>query len=433
MSISDVSDRFGILEEIYTEERRQSVLSGTRTADAFARALIEKHGNIHLVEGELYAGAYPLSGDIEIVDRVKEEIGYGCTIFCGNQRIATNAIAAGGSGRALGTRTNEEVTEKVLHQGQIFLGVTHTIGKDWIIRYSPLKTEEGEIVGMIATYHEQTAFRKELSLFQSRIGEAADAARMVAEQATQLEKQNQQLERANRLRDEFLATMSHELRTPLNAILGYCESLGIGVYGRMEERQQAAIDSIERSGEHLLQLINDILDLSRIDSGEEDLHFDETDIRTLCEESLELVSEQAALKEVGVRHSIETKREKIIADPRRVKQILVNLLSNAMKFTEKGSIGLRVVDGANREEIAFIIEDTGIGIPPEYLDKIFDSFVQIDSGDTRRYQGTGLGLSLVKRLIEMHGGRIAVESTVGVGSQFTVTLPVRMDASPRSA
>ena len=247
-----------------------------------------------------------------------EQIGYGCTIFCGNQRIATNAIAAGGTGRALGTRANQEVSEKVLNQGQTFVGVTHTIGKDWIIRYSPLRTEDDTIVGMIATYHEQTAFRKELSLFQSRISEAADAAKMVVEQATQLEQQNKQLEQANRLRDEFLATMSHELRTPLNAILGYCESLGLGVYGNVQEQQLAAIGSIERSGEHLLQLINDILDLSRIDSGEEELHYEAVDVALMCEESLELVSEQAAIKGISVDQVIETTYDTIEVDHRRV-------------------------------------------------------------------------------------------------------------------
>jgi signal transduction histidine kinase/CheY-like chemotaxis protein len=430
MSTDGVGDHFGVLERLYTEEQRLSVLRGTRAAEALARAEIAKRGRVHLVSGEIYAGDHPIAGDTEIVDLVKEETGFGCTIFQGNMRIATNAVAGGGVGRATGTRTNEEITEKVFRRGEMFLGVTRTIGKDWMIRYSPLRTEEGDIVGMIATYFEQTAFMEGLALFRSRIADAAEAARLAEQQSIVLKRQNKELERSNRMRDEFLANMSHELRTPLNAVLGYCESLQLGVYGSIAERQEKAIASIERSGEHLLRLINDLLDLSRIDSGQERLQTETVQISELCRSSLELVSEQAAHKGLVIDLEIETKRTSLEADPRRLKQVLVNLLSNAMKFTNEGSIGLRVRDSPEKETIEFEVRDTGIGIDPKFLEMVFEPFVQAESGDTRRYPGTGLGLALVKRLVELHGGRIELASVIGKGSKFTVHLPVSAASHP---
>jgi signal transduction histidine kinase len=425
-----MGDHFGVLERLYTEEQRMSVLRGTRAAEALARAEIAKRGRVHLVSGEIYAGDHPIAGDTEIVDLVKEETGFGCTIFQGNMRIATNAVAAGGVGRATGTRTNEEITEKVFRRGETFLGVTRTLGKDWMIRYSPLRTEEGETVGMIATYYEQTAFMEDLALFRSRIADAAEVARLAEQQSIALERQNKELERSNRMRDEFLANMSHELRTPLNAVLGYCESLQMGVYGSVAERQGKAIASIERSGEHLLRLINDLLDLSRIDSGQEQLRTETLQISELCQTSLELVSEQVAHKGLFIDLEIETERTSLEADPRRLKQVLVNLLSNAMKFTKEGSIGLRVRDGSEKETIEFEVRDTGIGIDPKSLKMVFEPFVQVESGDTRGYPGTGLGLTLVRRLVELHGGRIELESVIGKGSKFTVHLPVFAASHP---
>jgi signal transduction histidine kinase/ActR/RegA family two-component response regulator len=229
-------------------------------------------------------------------------------------------------------------------------------------------------------------------------------------------------ESANRSKSEFLASMSHELRTPLNAILNISESLGEGVYGAVNDKQQRSLHTVSESGRHLLGLINDILDLSKIEAGKVELAMGEVTIRPLCEASLRLIREQALRKAQDVSLAIEDGVTVVQADERRLKQILVNLLSNAIKFTpDGGRVGLEV--GAADGTIAFTVWDNGIGISPDNLKKLFKPFVQLDSKLSRQYAGTGLGLSLAQRMAALHKGRIEVESELETGSRFTVYLP----------
>ncbi|MDD1474565.1 PAS domain S-box protein, partial [Dolichospermum sp. ST_sed4] len=249
----------------------------------------------------------------------------------------------------------------------------------------------------------------------------------------QLVASNQELARATRLKDEFLANMSHELRTPLNAILGLSEGLQDEVCGVINERQRRNLQTIERSGTHLLALINDILDLSKIEAGQVELDCTPTAMSQLCQWSLSFIKQQAFQKRIQVDVKIQPNLPDILVDERRIRQVLINLLNNAVKFTlEGGNITLTVTSKEYPPEsqithlrnfIRIAVIDTGIGIAPENIPKLFQPFVQIDSSLNRKYTGTGLGLALVKRIVEMHGGQVTINSQIGVGSSFFVDLP----------
>ncbi len=252
------------------------------------------------------------------------------------------------------------------------------------------------------------------------------------EAAAQLQRSNQELARATRMKDEFLANMSHELRTPLNAILGMAEGLQEEVFGQINIEQRRALQTIERSGFHLLELINDILDVAKIESGQIELTRTATPVASLCKNSLTFIKQQAMKKGIQLETRIPNVLPDLLVDERRVRQVLINLLNNAVKFTpEGGRITLEVLpspDTLHREKgdegfLRLAVRDTGIGIDPENMDKLFQPFIQIDSALNRQYQGTGLGLALVKQIVDLHGGQVGLTSQVGVGSCFTVDLP----------
>lgn len=246
----------------------------------------------------------------------------------------------------------------------------------------------------------------------------------------QLQIANMELARATRLKDEFLANMSHELRTPLNAILGMSEALQEMVFGELNLQQQKAVATVEQSGRHLLDLINDILDLAKIEAGKLELSLARHSVRHLCHSSLSLVKQMAHGKKIQLHSKMTPPLSDIDVDDRRLRQVLINLLSNAIKFTPEGGCVTLETWNQVRESVSgpqhfvcFAVSDTGIGIAPEDLSKLFQSFVQIDSKLNRQYTGTGLGLVLVKRIVELHGGWVDVESTLNQGSKFTVVLP----------
>lgn len=247
----------------------------------------------------------------------------------------------------------------------------------------------------------------------------------------QLAASNAELARATRLKDEFLANMSHELRTPLNAILGISEGLQEEIFGTISEEQRRALQTIEHSGMHLLELIKDILDLAKIEAGQLELKCTATAIEQICKSSLAFIKHQALQKNIQLEVNISPDLPNLLVDERRIRQVLINLLSNAVKFTAKGGkvtlqvtleqLGREVFSPSSYLRIAVI--DTGIGIAPENFHKLFQPFVQIDSSLSRKYEGTGLGLALVKQIVEMHGGQVRVSSEIGLGSCFIVDLP----------
>lgn len=233
-----------------------------------------------------------------------------------------------------------------------------------------------------------------------------------------------ELERALRAKDEFLASMSHELRTPLNAILGLSESLSERAAGPLNEKQERYVKTITESGYHLLSLINDILDLARIDAGQIILNVAEVDLQQVCQASLRMINELAVRKQQRVTLEVDDAIGSIWVDERRLKQILVNLLSNAVKFTPAdGSLGLIVHGDRQEKRVMFTVWDNGIGIHQSDLVRLFRPFIQLDSSLAREAPGTGLGLALVAQMVRLHGGSVNVESQPGEGSRFTVTLP----------
>ncbi len=238
---------------------------------------------------------------------------------------------------------------------------------------------------------------------------------------TQLVEAKDAAEAGSRAKSEFLATISHELRTPLNAILGLSGLMGQEIFGSLNEKQKEYVTCIQSSGEHLLALINDLLDLSKVEAGKEQLTFMPLNIQELCEYCLAMVREQAYEQGLKINLRIDPQAQICIADERRCKQMLLNLLSNAVKFTLVGEVSLIV--RKLPQGIAFIVEDTGIGIAAQKLPLLFEPFRQLDSGLNRQFPGTGLGLALTRSLAKLHGGDVTVESELGKGSSFTLYLP----------
>jgi signal transduction histidine kinase len=236
---------------------------------------------------------------------------------------------------------------------------------------------------------------------------------------------SRQLEAASQHKSEFLANMSHELRTPLNAIIGFSEVLLQRMFGDLNDKQDEYLKDIFASGQHLLSLINDILDLSKIEAGRMELELSEFDLPQAIQNALTLVRERALRRGIALQHAIDNRVADIRADERKVKQVLLNLLSNAIKFTpEGGRIDVRAAPANGLVEVS--ITDSGVGIAPEDQEAVFEEFRQVGTAD-KKAEGTGLGLALSRKFIELHGGQIRVTSQVGVGSTFTFSLPLHCD------
>jgi len=258
--------------------------------------------------------------------------------------------------------------------------------------------------------------------------EKTSLAKRVEVRTAELQRANVELTRALRLKDEFLANISHELRTPLTAILGLSEILKDEIYGPINEKQHTTLNTVEKSGYHLLELIDDLLSYSKIEAGKLTLTINTVSVKEVCQASLKKIQEAARQKNIRVSMTTRNTVETIPADKHCLEKILVNLLSNAIKFTPTGgSVELEV--GTNTENgdiVNFSVQDTGIGIAKEDIKYLFEPFVQLDGRLNRAQEGTGLGLSLVHRLTEMHEGSISVESEFGNGSRFTLSLPRKL-------
>jgi signal transduction histidine kinase/CheY-like chemotaxis protein len=265
----------------------------------------------------------------------------------------------------------------------------------------------------------------------------ADLERKVQERTQELEIVNEKLQRSNAdlkradsLKSEFLANMSHELRTPLNAIIGFSELLLERSFGSLNEEQRDHVADILSSGRHLLELINDILDLSKIESGKMTLSLERFELGPVFDEAAALLKIESARKHLDLVIDLDDPELEVMADRSKIKQILYNLLSNAVKFTPDGG-RIRVSGEQKGEKLCVTVADTGIGIPEADHGRIFDAFTQVDASYSRRYQGTGLGLALVKKYVDMHHGRLLLESEVGAGSTFRITIPMLVVESDR--
>jgi signal transduction histidine kinase len=258
-----------------------------------------------------------------------------------------------------------------------------------------------------------------LKTFATQSALAIQNARLYRE----IEVKSRELEAASQHKSEFLANMSHELRTPLNAIIGFSEVLSERMFGEINEKQAEYIGDILQSGHHLLSLINDILDLSKIEAGRMELELSDFDLPGIIENTLTLVRERAVRRGIALERSVDERLGTIRADERKVKQVLLNLLSNALKFTPEG--GKIAVQAALNDGVAKIsVTDTGVGIAPEDQAAVFEEFRQVGTA-AKKVEGTGLGLAISRKFIELHGGKIWVTSQVGTGSTFAFTLPLR--------
>ncbi len=307
-----------------------------------------------------------------------------------------------------------------------------------VVSVTSLRDENEAVIGYLLIGTDNTA-RKQVE--EER---ATEQKRFEA----MLQQKNVELEAASRMKSEFLASVSHELRTPLNAIIGFSDALKDGLMGEMTEQQRRFVGDIFESGKHLLSLINDILDLSTVEAGKMTLDVESVEISSLFDSSLSILREEAARRQVRFVTEVAGELGTVQADTRKVEQIVSNLLSNAVKFTRRGGMvrlrvgrvprsavgappaswsgrSLPLADSEFEEFLEISVTDDGIGITADGLEHLFTPFRQIEGGLARSFRGTGLGLVMVKRLAELHGGTVAVESAPGEGSRFTVWLPIR--------
>jgi signal transduction histidine kinase len=304
------------------------------------------------------------------------------------------------------------------HIGSALCGIVLSIGLGFRMRQLRTDFAEKQLAEeRLRAQHERE--KRELIEEQSHGLEAK-----VSERTAQLVATQQQLEAANRHKSEFLAHMSHELRTPLNAIIGFSEVLRERMFGELNEKQADYLKDIHESGQHLLSLINDILDLSKIEAGRMDLELMSFHLPSTIANAVTLVRERAERQGVTLGLDLDPRLDIFQADERKVKQVLLNLLSNAIKFTPQGGrVDVSAKLDTDRVEIA--VRDSGAGISPEDQASLFEQFMQVGKDAARKAEGTGLGLALSKRFVELHGGRIRVESAPGKGSTFSFTLPLR--------
>jgi signal transduction histidine kinase len=289
----------------------------------------------------------------------------------------------------------------------------------------PLLREERIIGGLVVWRRESGKFSTEIVTLLQTFATQSVLAIQNARLFREIEEKGRQLESASKHKSQFLANMSHELRTPLNAILGYTELILDNIYGDVSDKVRDVLTRLEKSGRHLLALINDVLDLSKIEAGQLTLGMSDYSMKDVVQTVLTAVESLAAEKQLALQAAVSPELPLGRGDERRITQVLLNLVGNAIKFTEAGEVRVEVstTDGA----FLVAVSDTGPGIAPADQEKIFEEFRQVDSSSTRKKGGTGLGLSIAKRIIQMHGGRIWVESSPGRGSTFLFTLPVRAE------
>jgi signal transduction histidine kinase len=340
-------------------------------------------------------------------------------------RGARIRLGEGATGQAASTRAPVQIVDTSEERERTVSRVRPVLNR---LGYRSLLTvpilREQQIMGGLTVWRRQVGeFEPEvvklLQTFATQSALAIHNARLFRE----IKAKGRELEAANRHKSEFLANVSHELRTPLNAIIGFSEVLLEKLFGELNDKQNEYVDDILSSGRHLLSLINDILDLSKIEAGRMELESTTFDLPLAIENALLLVRERASRHGIKIERAIDERLGDFTGDERKVKQILVNLLSNAVKFTPEGG---QVKVEANLGDSAVIVSvtDTGIGIAKEDQEAIFEEFRQASGNYAQKREGTGLGLTLTRRFVEMHGGKIWVESELRKGSKFTFTLPI---------
>ena len=336
------------------------------------------------------------------------------------------------------------VIEVLKSRGAVYNYETKLLKKDGSpvdinLTISQLRNKSGRVIGTVGISKDITEERKlrdELGIMNNELRDLnVRLEDKVFERTRELEKINSELIKSNQIKARFISNMSHELRTPLNSILGFSEILLEKTFGDLNDKQHRHVSNISSSGKHLLQLVNNILDLAKIEAGKIDLFYEDFDIRQAIDEVSMIMNSLAAKKMINIKTEIGPETGSFHADKVKFKQILYNLISNAIKFTPEGSeLGITVSSLENRNAVLpwaidgqqflqVTVWDRGIGIRPEDADRIFEEFEQADSSMARNFEGTGLGLALTKKLIDLHGGQITLKSVYGEGSEFTFYLP----------
>ena len=321
--------------------------------------------------------------------------------------------------RIYGTRRHTPCTTPSTSAGYRALLIVPLLREDQVLGALVVRRKEPGLfpqytVDLLQTFAAQSVF-------------AIQNARLFGE----LEEKSRELEVASRHKSQFLANMSHELRTPLNSVLGFSEMLADGIYGALPERASAALGKIQANGRHLLNLINDVLDLSKIEAGQLTLSPNDYVMGQIVQSVVASTETQARRKGISLVASIADGLPVGFGDERRLTQVPLNLMSNAVKFTDQGSVTIAASSSHGMFEVSVL--DTGPGIATGEHARIFEEFQQVDSSSTREKGGTGLGLAIAKRIVELHAGRISVESAPGAGSTFRVALPVRTVSERRAA
>jgi signal transduction histidine kinase len=289
---------------------------------------------------------------------------------------------------------------------------------------------EGEAIGAISLPKQAVGpfSARQIELLETFAAQAVIAIENVR-LFTEIQEKSRQLEVASQHKSQFLANMSHELRTPLNAILGYTEMMVDGLYGNLPDKAQGVLERVQSNGKHLLGLINDVLDLSKIEAGQLTLATEEYSVADMVATVMAATESLAKAKNIALLSTVPPGLPRGTGDARRLTQVLLNLVGNAIKFTDEGKVEIRARQQGDRFKISVI--DTGPGIARADQAKIFEEFQQVDNTSTRKKGGTGLGLSISRKIVELHGGYIAVESEPGKGSNFKVTIPI--NAAPIKA
>ena len=293
-------------------------------------------------------------------------------------------------------------------------------GKWLFFTASPIKNAGGKTVGSIETFWDTTERREAKEALQTAHDD-------LEQKTTELEQANIDLKKLDELRSTFLANMSHELRTPLNSIIGYTDLLSDRIDGDITEEQEKSLTKVHKNAKNLLTLINEILDMSRIESGRVELDLSAVDVQDIIQTTISSLEPMVNKKTLIINTDFDENLPLTYADPDRVRQVVTNLLHNAIKFTSKGRIILSVRRSQTPKFVEVCISDTGMGIREKDFDKLFDMFTPLDISATRPYGGVGLGLSICKGLVEMQGGNIWVESKYGEGSKFYFTLPLKQE------
>lgn len=315
----------------------------------------------------------------------------------GEEEIAVNLIKAGATEYFLKSEVSSENLPMILRS---------------VKRLHQAKMKVDSVYQQLHKSHEQLN-RKNQELEQQR---------------RQIQLQNLQLIETSRLKSQFLATISHELRTPMNAIIGFSQILLRPKFGNLTHKQTDMVERVLNNGKHLLSLVNEVLDFAKIESGKLDLKVEIFDLAKIVHSTVTEIRSLAESKNLSLFLDINLENTFVLNDPVRIRQILLNLLSNAVKFTEFGSIWVEVKE-QNQDRITITIKDTGIGISSQNFQNIFEAFRQVDQGINREYTGTGLGLAIINSLVRMMGGKILLESQLGVGSVFKIDIPRQMNVS----